>query len=686
MSSAARFQAAAAVVRRLNAAVKSRRLYTAGHPLRAQTISALLTTLQTYHERFGSFVLETHRQGLIVEGKPFEGGESVDQLALHLYAMGIWQLVIVPGLTEAEATALLEIVDMEREQMVAGGGIVALLAARGVNHVRVVELKPGEEDAAQITPEVFQQLLEGSLAAQDRARLLGLLRSGPDQAARLVGVVVERAQQAFPDARGPELAARVYQALTALDRLIVDSPPGESQDLLKHLASAVSQLEDPTGGSLPRTILTAAGQDLSARALLSAMTSEQIARMVIPCLEAGDPPPQAAQLAQGLPFDPEKARETLALISQQTGRTFDIPALFEELALPRWIHNFPQDLEDFRIAAEDVAVTDEEIAALLEEARTDEATLTREHTLVLLRLAADEDDAHERDGALEMLVRLTLSHLQEGRVELVGTVLRALDALIREGGARGAACGDALRNFLSHLPAMLTARDIRAWTEESPLLPVLREIGRSAALVLVQALPSERDPGRRQVLAALLGRLGEDAVDPLAAALRDPHAETVRQVIQALGQIRTAKAARALRGVAGHPDPRLRREAIDLLRVLPLPQAQETLVAFLRDPDPQVREHCVAHLPPEVARRVSKDLVAMLDAPELARAVSLKKQICDALVRGKAVDAVPALRRHASPFKLRRRDRELARHVRAAVTALSRLPAVPLSPPRRAAS
>jgi HEAT repeat protein len=675
MSSAARFQAAAGIVRRLNAAVKSRRLYAAGHPLRAQTISAFLGTVVAYHERFGGFVLETHRQGLIVEGKPFEGGESVDQLAVHLYAMGIWQLIILPGLTEAEADATLDIVCMEREAIMAGGGIVAFLTEAKVVHVRVVELKPGEENVAEITPEVFQHLLDGALSAHDRAMILGLLRSGPDQAARLVGVVVERARQAFPDAKGEELAKRIYQALTALDRLIVDSPPGESQDLLKHLATAVSELQDPTSGGVPKWILAHAGQDLSARALLKAMTSDQIARMVLPCLEAGDPPPQVAQIVQGMPFDPAKARETLALISQQTGRSFDMPPVIEELTIPQWIHNLPQDLEDFRITSDDVKVTDEDIKALVAEARTDDDTIEREHTLVLLRLAAEEEDAQEREGALEILVRLPLAHLQQGQYDLAVLVMRGLDALVWETGPRAEAASYALRTFLPQLAFTYTLRDIWVWNEDYPLLRCLKQIWRSAVPALVQVLAGERDPGRRKIIAAMLAKIGEVAVESLAPHLNDTNEETVRAAIQALGQMGNAKGARTLAAVARHADPKLRREAIEILRAIRIPQAQETMLAFLRDPDLQVREYCVAHLDSEIARGVNQQLAAMLEEPGLARAASLRIQICEALVRAKAVEAIPALRRHASPFKLRRRDREFARRVRIAVSMLSRMPA-----------
>ncbi|MGH2398797.1 MAG: HEAT repeat domain-containing protein, partial [bacterium] len=492
------------------------------------------------------------------------------------------------------------------------------------------------------------------------------------------------ARQAFPDAKGEELAKRIYQALTALDRLIVDSPPGDSQDLMKQLATAVSEVQDPTSGGVPKWILAHAGQDLSARALLKAMTSDQIARMVIPCLESGDPPPQVGQIVQGMPFDPAKARETLALISQQTGRSFDMPAVLEELTIPQWIRNLPQDLEDFQITSDDVKVTDEEIQALVAEARTDDDTIEREHTLVLLRLAAEEEDAQEREGALELLVRLPLVHLQQGQYDLAVMVLQGLDALVWETGPRADAATHALRTFLPQLAHTYTVRDIWAWNEDYPLLRCLKQIWRSAVPAMVPVLAAERDPGRRKIIASILAKIGEVAVDSLGPHLNDPNAETVRAVIQALGQMGSAKGARALSAVAKHADPKVRREAIEILRATRIPQAQETMIAFLNDPDPQVREYCITHLEPETARRVSQQLVAMLDMPGLSRAATLRIQICDALVRAKAVEAVPALRRHASPFKLRQRDREFARRVRIAVAMLSRMPATP--PPSSAGS
>lgn len=674
MSTTGRAQAAAAVVRRLNAAVKSRRLYGPEHQLRAQTVSAFLATATAYHERFGSFVLETHRKGLIVEGQPFEGGESVDSLALLLYGVGVWQLILLPGITEAEASAFLEIVTMERDAILAEGGFTDLLSARGLEHARVVELRPGEDDPANISLESFQQLVDGSLPAHERAALLGLLRAGADQAKRLLGVVLERTRQAYPNASGAELGARMYGALNALDRLVVDTPQGESQDLLQHLASAVADVDDLSRNNLHATILQRAAEDLSARALLTAMTSGQIARMVIDCLEAGDPPPQVAQVAKGLPFDPAKARDTLAIISQQTGRSFDLPVVLEELRLPAWIHNIQQDLLDFNVADSDVAVSDDDVQALAAEVQLDDATLAREHTLTLLHLSLVESDARELDATLTALVNSAETLLQWNSFEVVGAVLQAFETVAGRPGAAGEPGHAAMRRLLGTIAGTVSVKDVWRWTDDQPLLRCLRQVGRSASASLAHALSTERDPARRQVITAILAKLGDEYVESLTKYLSDPNPEVARHIVQALAQMRSSRAIAALQPVARHPDARTRKEAISVLGAVQVPAAQDALLAFLHDPDPTLIEQSLSHLKPEAARRVTRDLITMVAARDTRRWPALRIRLIGILSETGAVEAMPALRRLGSPFKLRKRDREVARHARQAVARLRRAP------------
>lgn len=672
MGATGRTQAAAAVVRRLNAAVKSRRLYEAGHTLRTQTVSAFLATVSAYHERFGSFVLETHRKGLMLEGRPFEGGESVDNLALLLYSVGVWQLVLLPGITEPEASEFLDVVMLERDAILSDGGIAEILNRRGVQYLRVFELRPGEEESANISLEIYQELLDGSLQPHDRAVLLGLLRGGADQAQRLLSVIVDRTRQAFPDVSGAELSAKVYEALAALDRLIVDAPQTESKELLQNLANAVADLDESKRGGLHATILQRAAEDFSSRALLAAMTSEQIARIVIPCLEAGDSPTQVNQVVQGLPFDPAKARDTVALISQQTGRTFDLPALREELQLPGWIRDITQDLIDFNVTDAEVTVTGGELQALTAELNLDEPTLAREQVITLLHLCHAEDDPRELEANLAVLIQDTETLLQHSVFDVATTVLVSLERLGAQRGAKGEQAHAALLRLLVAIPGMVSVKDVWRWNDDHPLLICLREIGRTASATLAYAMATERDPGRRQVIGAVMSRLGDEHAEAVAQHLKDPHPEVVKQIVRVLAQMRSPKAFTSLRAIARHSDPDVRKDTVSVLGSVQTPAAQDALLAFLDDPLPQVQEAALGHLRAETAKKVAPSLIVMLQSRESSRTPSLRIRIIKTLSEINAVEAVPVLRRIGSRFQLRRSDREVARHARHAVVVLTR--------------
>ncbi len=645
MGVSGRAQAAATVVRRLNAAVKSRVLYAAGHPLRAQTVEVFLTTVASFHERYGGFVLETHRDGLVLEGHAFEGGESVDNLALQLYSVGVWQLIILPGLTDAEMHKLLDLVTMEPEVILKEGGLTGLLEKNGVSHVRVVELRPGDEDPTNITLETYHRMLNGSLSAQERAALVGVLRAGPDQAMRLLSIMVERTKQAFADATGAGLGERVYTALTALDRLIVDTPGGESQDVLKHLATAVTEMDDPQRRQIHRAILQHAAQDLSARALLTAMTSEQIARVVIPCLEAG-------------------------LVAQQTGRSFDLPPALEELRLPPWVHDIPQDLADFVISEESVVFSEDEVKALRTEAVLDEPAVLRAHALALLDLALADDDPAEVDTTLTVLSTDVTALQTNGTYEVIGTVLQHLDGAIRAGGRTADVTATAMRRILVSVAAASTHRDIVGWPDDHPLVRSLRKTGRTVGAALALALAEERDVARRHLLVALLARAGDAAVDAIIPLLSDRNIELTRAIIPALIQMRSAASLDALRSIARHPNAGVRRDAAVALGPVPGPEAQTALLAFLTDADPEVCEACLRYVRQETARKAAPLLIDMLRNRKLARHPLVRIRVIDLLVQSGITDALPALRKLTSALRLRQQDRRVARYARTAVRLL----------------
>src|SRR5256712_3653292 len=422
-----------------------------------------------------------------------------------------------------------------------------------------------------------------------------------------------------------------------------------------------------------RTPLHRAPQALSPRALPTAMTSGQIARMVIPCLEEGESPPQLSQIVSGLPFDPQKARDVLTLISQQTGRAFDLPPAAEELRLPPWVKNIPQDLVDFVISEEAVALSEHEVQALKAEAVVDETALSYEHALMLLHLVLADDDPQELADTLTALADDIGTLLGRGTFDLLGKIFQHLEQAARTDDRKAESIRNTLRQILVDLANVMTPRDVTSWPDDHPLVLSLRRAGRTAGTDLAQALSVERDTARRATLVALLARIGESALVAILPLLRHPNPELARAILPALVQMRSASAMAALRTLARHPDARLRKDAVVALGPAPGTDAQLALLTFLQDRDPQVVESCVRHLRVETAKRAAAELSAALPGRTLAPHPYLRMRIIDLLVQGGAKDALPALRSLSSPFKLRRRDRQVARHARTAVRLLEQV-------------
>src|SRR5207247_1454853 len=326
---------------------------------------------------------------------------------------------------------------------------------------------------------------------------------------------------------------------------------------------------------------------------------------------------QLSQVVSGLPFDPQKARNVLTLVSQQAGRAFDLPPAAEELRLPPWVKNIPQDLTDFVISEEAVALSEHEVQALKAEAVVDETALSYEHALMLLHLVLADDDPQELADTLTALAADIGTLLGRGTFDLLGKIFQHLEQAARTDDRKAESIRNTLRKILIDLANVMTPRDVGSWPEDHPLVISLRRAGHTAGMDLAQALSVERDTARRATLAALLARIGEGALDAILPLLSHRNPELARAILPALVQMRSASAMTALRTLVRHPDARLRKEAVVALGPAPGTDAQLTLLAFVFDRGPQVVESCVRHLRVETPRAATMQLIAALSARTL---------------------------------------------------------------------
>jgi HEAT repeat protein len=252
------------------------------------------------------------------------------------------------------------------------------------------------------------------------------------------------------------------------------------------------------------------------------------------------------------------------------------------------------------------------------------------------------------------------------------TILQAMLKHAATPGPKAEPMRGALRRLLITISGMLTAKEVWQWARDHPLLSAIRQLGPTATVDLAQALRSERDPERQQVMTAILVKLGDEAIAPLRQYLSDGNADLVRPIVRVLASMRSAPALGALQTLARHPNVNVRLETVQALLAAQTPEAEAAMLAFLKDPDPEIRERCVRAMRPEAARQVAGDLTAMLVARDMARHAGLRILIIEMLARAGAHEALPVFRQLASPFKIRRRDRAVARHAREATATLLR--------------
>jgi hypothetical protein len=84
-----------------------------------------------------------------------------------------------------------------------------------------------------------------------------------------------------------------------------------------------------------------------------------------------------------------------------------------------------------------------------------------------------------------------------------------------------------------------------------------------------------------------------------------------------------------------------------------------------------VCEACLRHLRHETARKAVPLLIDLLQNRRLAHHPIVRMRVIDLLVQSGITDALPALRKLTSLFRLRQQDRRVARYARTAVRLLA---------------
>lgn len=129
-----------AVVRTMVAASKTLRLYPPASPIPRQSMNAARAALDEYFASGAAVLpLVVGRSGFTCRGDQLDAGGGAD-LATELREHGIAELAIMPGVADDELLAFLTTAAEKPEDVRAQGGLGVLLATRGVESLRVVDV------------------------------------------------------------------------------------------------------------------------------------------------------------------------------------------------------------------------------------------------------------------------------------------------------------------------------------------------------------------------------------------------------------------------------------------------------------------------------------------------------------------------------------------------------------------
>jgi hypothetical protein len=620
-------------IRALAAAAGSARLYPAGSPMTASAVDRFVHAAAALTAA-GPVRFTVDPKGLRLGDQPVgDGLATAVTLAETLYAQQAGQLLVAPGVGQAETAALIRTIGSDPVDVRSAGGLRSALAAAGVSHLGVVEV---------------------TLRTSEEQGLLGLdLTLAPGaEVARGVVDAAEHWRTTAAAGEGADIVAAAIQGLDAATLAVAEARTASALLLLTE-RERVAVLEaaltrDVTGKPMEGTLQIVSRMSPAALARLLAMFSGGSNERLSAALAALRIPPGAAEALQTLLQQPPEA--------SGVGGT-------------------PDHLDPAALAAE--AIAEEPGEAVVRWRLVNSAT---------------PQDASAR--ALEATLAVLRSRPQRDSVAASGIALAgAMDVGAWRAAARGAA---ELDHFTTnHPPLSADVAQARAALADPTALTraceaaaidtpgaadVVALSGRPAADCLVAVYAHTADRAARARLAAISNRLG-DAV-PIAASrmLKDADSVSAVAAIELLAAGRAHGAGAAIARALDNVDPQVRVCALRALSACADPDSFRMLLKAMSHWDPATRRVAARELGELGSEEAVDPLVKVLwDRQLFERNYELRKQTITSLVTIGSPRALPGLRRMAGwRFVMDRRGRELRFLARQAVTEIEARPAAPL--------
>lgn len=607
-----------AVVRGLSTAGKSLRLYPASSPIPRQSVESALDALEEYfHQGESVLALTLTRDGFAWRDEPISSAaHGTSDLAQELRDHGVAEVVLLPGSTSHDLLGFLSALGRNPEDVRAQGGISAVVAAAGVDTVRLVDVQLTViEQVAPAEDEDIDEFLRALIADPERLAAWFAGAAGADPHA------FEEGLMELVRVSGPSGYEALLRSLSSA--FMLQAPDGK--DALLRLAISRGPVHDLTGGvfrflhstEIAGSILGGGlGKNmLSLSSALTALPLEQITAQVRAEVQAmlpgtGHTQKEAEFLAHMIEVrektEPESALadsdRTYRMVAEAThlpddiverarravlGSTKSLSAASVRTVLK--LLDQQQDFELYCSSAESLACMvprlleqrDFKLATLvLSELRKRETLNTGPWPELSGRLRTALDSAMGK-RAMTALVQAVIEDPEESGtareiVRLGGeTAARAFAAVAVEHKAEGINAAEPVLGRRA-LDLLNQAAMHAQWFQLAPVVARLTAEDDARSLLTIESLASRPDEQSRREVATGLAAGGTVATRLLPKLLRDPSAEVAVVASRVIARSGMNGAGAMLAARLGELDV----DGADF------PIAREIIGALARVPDP----------------------------------------------------------------------------------------------------
>ena len=642
----------------LNIARRQMSAYPKGHPVIAAAAGKTLEIFASLLESCDEVTLGVARETLVVGEACLERKNPVFQdLARHLFALGVASLTFSRGLTRGEITTFNELLSHSREDVREAGGLTLLLEGLGIRNISVEEIDyqafaateelrvfpPGQDPAAPPAIPLWEGFITALLHARldpEGAPLTGFEELGEGAVAALLN-----------DEFDPNPADYGASIVAFLRRLA----PGQSDDETRSLA--LEKLADLVGRLNPElrcqflssTFGALSGEGALATEFFQKFSPDRVAETLADINDRRLPVPPAifgilqklsrhgsdpgGKVTGGVPSTDEDASERLDLI-------------FREVEADRFVPAGYQILLDKVLTVEQPISDEESKLEGLKKTLGSHQVETRV-SAIILEILSNHPSESQTQSLKRNLLELCDYFLEMG--DFVS--LSHMHARLRRGAGEVAALPlhqELLAAFTRPHFLEETLNALNLWGKEKfeEIEALITAVGFPFVEPLLERLAAANTIPLRRYYMERLQAFGNRTLPAILARLGDGRWFFVRNLILMLRILNDPAVTAEIKPLLDHPHPKVRQEALATLLHFRAPGAERVLLEMLNDNDPAEQLRAVLLAPRTPYPAVFRMLLALLNQGVLTGSnYELKKGVVQALAETGNPAALPELGR-----------------------------------------